>query len=152
MKELDLVRVRLVKESAIPYCTTANSPEDAVLVMRDYLEDLAQEAVVALYISAKGKVLNASILSMGTIDHSMIDPRLTLTPALLSNAAGMILMHNHPSGDPTPSAEDYQVTERILKACCLMGIAMNDHIIVGERTYFSFYESGYDFQNGGDSK
>jgi len=142
MERMDFVRVKLVKEKSVPYGARANTPDEAIRLLRNYLEEFAQETVAALYLSLKNEVLNASIVSVGTLDSSLIDPRTILQTALLCNAKYVIIFHNHPSGDPTPSGYDDAVTERMEAACEIMGIPLRDHIVVGNGTYYSYFEMG----------
>jgi DNA repair protein RadC len=81
-------------------------------------------------------------VSRGTLDATLVHPREVFKAALLSNAASIILTHNHPSGDPTPSPDDHQLTRRLVDAGRLIGVEVLDHIIVGDGRYFSFREGG----------
>ena len=139
---LNNVSVRLVKERAMLSETPLTTPETAVKVMGDYLKEMDREVLMLLNLDCKLKPISCSVVSVGTINEAMANPREIFKAAVLSNAATMILMHGHPSGDVTPSKADVMMTDRMNKACNLMGIELVDHIIVGSRTddYFSFKE------------
>jgi DNA repair protein RadC len=93
-------------------------------------------------LDTKHKVLQTTILSVGTLDASIVHPREIFREAAAGSAAAIVLFHNHPSGDPEPSREDRRLTERLIAAGVLMGIDVLDHIILGDGRYFSFREKG----------
>ena len=93
-------------------------------------------------LDTKRRVLRTTVLSTGTLDSSIVHPRAVFREAALAEAGALILFHNHPSGDPLPSADDVQLTERIVAAGALMGIEVVDHMILSDQRYFSFIEAG----------
>ena len=93
-------------------------------------------------VSTKHRVLRTEIVSTGTLDASLVHPREVFRMAAMHRAAAIVLFHNHPSGDPTPSVEDVALTERMQQAGALMGIEILDHVILADTRYFSFKESG----------
>jgi DNA repair protein RadC len=93
-------------------------------------------------LDTKHKVLRTTVLSVGTLDASIVHPREIFREATAGGAAAIVLFHNHPSGDPEPSTEDKQLTERMMAAGLVMGIDVLDHIILGDARYFSFREKG----------
>jgi len=97
---------------------------------------------LACFLDTKSQPIAIHVVSVGSLNSSIIHPREIFKVAVLSNAASMILYHNHPSGDPTPSMEDYSATERIQECGKLMGIDVLDHIIVGDEVYYSMREKG----------
>ena len=99
------------------------------------LFDIAQERFVLLCLDVKNKVVNYSIISQGSLTSSVVHPREVLKPAILSNAASVVFLHNHPSGDPEPSVDDIEVTNRLCKAFSICGINVLDHIIIGDSWY-----------------
>ena len=109
-----------------------NTPQDAVHLVEDFLAYSDREKVVAICLDVKNQPTAISTISMGTLHSSLVHPREVFKAAILSNAAGFILAHNHPSGELTPSSDDISVTERIKKAGELLGIDLLDHIIVGD--------------------
>lgn len=106
-----------------------------------FLQDETKEYFIALHLDGKNRIICVDIVSTGSLNQSIVHPRETFKTALLSSAAAIILMHNHPTGDPTPSSEDLEVTRRLREAGDLLGIKVLDHIIIGS-TYYSFVERG----------
>ena len=101
-----------------------------------------QEEFYTLYLDAKKRVIEESMLFKGTVNHSLVHPRDIFKIAYNLNSPYIICIHNHPSGDVLPSKEDIYVTERIKKIGNLMGVKMLDHVIVSENNYYSFLENG----------
>ena len=101
-----------------------------------------QEEFYCIYLDAKKKVISYKLLFVGTVNHSMVHPRDIFKEAYKLNAAFIICVHNHPSGDVYPSLDDINVTKRILEIGNLMGIKLIDHIIISENNYYSFLENG----------
>ena len=114
-------------------------------IAKYYMEDLRherQEVMKLLMLNSKSKLLGETNISRGTVNASLITPRELFIEALQKNAVSIVIMHNHPSGDPTPSREDMLITKRILDAGALIGIELLDHIIIGNNCYISFREEG----------
>lgn len=111
-----------------------NSPEDAAAVLREELRLLDRESFRALLLNTKNGLIKISDVSEGSLNASIVEPREVFKGAITASAASMILAHNHPSGDPTPSSEDISITKRLVKAGELLNIAVLDHIILGQRT------------------
>jgi DNA repair protein RadC len=110
-----------------------------------YMEDLRhekQEHMKLLMLNSKAKLIGESDISKGTVNASLITPRELFIEALQKQAVAIVIMHNHPSGDPSPSEEDVLITSRIKKAGILIGIELLDHIIIGNNCYISFREEG----------
>lgn len=117
----------------------------AAAIAEYYMEDfrhLPQEQVMLLMFDTKGMLLKDEIISKGTVSQSCASPREIFLTALNHRAVYVILMHNHPSGDVTPSPEDHILTKRVREAGTMLGIPLMDHIILGDRRYFSFREQG----------
>ncbi len=111
-----------------------------------YMQDLRHltiEQVVLLMLDSKNKLIKDMIISEGTVNTSIMPIREIFVQAVKYEAVNIILMHNHPSGDPTPSAEDLRVTKRLSEAGGLIGITLMDHIIIGDNRYISLKEQGY---------
>jgi len=106
-----------------------------------FLQNETKEHFITLHLDGKNRIICCDIVSSGSLNQSIVHPRETFKTALLSSAAGIILMHNHPTGDPSPSTEDLEVTRRLREAGELLGIKVLDHIIIGS-TYYSFVERG----------
>ncbi len=112
-------------------------------IARYYMEDMRhekQEVMKLLMLNTKARLIGETNISKGTVNASLITPRELFIEALQKNAVSIVLMHNHPSGDPTPSREDMLITKRILDAGALIGIELLDHIIIGNNQYMSFRE------------
>ncbi|MGF6990439.1 DNA repair protein RadC [Lachnospiraceae bacterium PM6-15] len=141
---VDLVNVRLVKESTLYYEKPITSAEDVVRFMADELALYDREVMCVLNLNTKGGVLNMNIVSMGTINASLVSPREVFKASILSNANSIIICHNHPSGVPTPSRDDIRLTQRLKEAGLIIGIELLDHVIVGGVTgkRFSFLQEG----------
>ena len=112
---------------------------------RNLLGDKKQEHVYCLYLDSKKKIIKEKLLFLGTINYSMIHPREIFKEAYLSGATAIICIHNHPTGDVTPSKEDYTMTYHLKQVGDLLGIPLVDHIIIGKNHYYSFFENG-DFE------
>lgn len=103
---------------------------------------LTKEQLVLVLLDSKNRFIRDSILSIGTINASLISPREIFLEAFQYEAVNLILVHNHPSGDATPSKQDIQITRKILQAGKLLGIQLIDHIILGEHQYTSLFQEG----------
>jgi DNA repair protein RadC len=112
-------------------------PEDVHRLMAPRLRDLGHEEFHALLLNTQHRVLRDVIVSRGILDASLIHPREVFRPAILESAAAVILVHNHPSGDPTPSPDDRAVTRQIGRAGRTLGIRVLDHVIIGDRGWAS---------------
>lgn len=115
------------------------NPERAIKVVMDFMKDLDREHVVVINLNISNKPINYHIASIGGIDSSIVDVRNIFKAALLSNARQIIMLHNHPSGDTTPSANDLVATTKVVSAGRLLDIPCIDHIIVGGES--GFYNS-----------
>lgn len=139
-RKLDVVAIRLCKDRTLYSDTPITTPMDAIEVLGKEMCELDREVVCIVNLQSDGRPINCSIISMGALDQSLVHPREIFKSAILSNAAKMIMLHNHPSGSLQPSREDTLITDRMLRLCDCMGIPLVDHIIVGGRNkqYFSF--------------
>ena len=104
------------------------------------LRDAKQESFTVILLDSKNRYVREETVALGSLNQSIVHPREVFRPAIQGAAASVILVHNHPSGDPSPSDEDVRVTERLVEAGKLLGIRVLDHIIVGEGRYFSFFD------------
>ena len=119
---------------------TLSKPAASAAALSALLQDEPGEVFAILCLSTKHRVIAYHEVSRGTLDATLVHPREVFKAALLSNAASIILTHNHPSGDPTPSPDDNHLTRRLVDAGKLIGVEVLDHIIVGDGCYFSFKE------------
>lgn len=140
-------RIELEKEVSMN-CPTLSyaikSPSDAADVGRTFMRihENTEEYLYLICMNTKNKVIGVFELTHGSVNSSMFSTREVYQKALLANAVSIILMHNHPSGDPTPSRQDIEVTKRASEAGDIIGIELLDHIIVGDK-YCSLKEKGY---------
>ncbi|KPC77828.1 hypothetical protein ADL26_01020 [Thermoactinomyces vulgaris] len=118
------------------------SPDDAACYVMDELRFLQQEHFICLYLNTKYRVIDKKCIFKGSLNTSVVHPREIFHEAIRCSAAAIICVHNHPSGDPTPSTEDLLVTERLVEVGKLLGIDVVDHLIIGDQTYFSMKEKG----------
>ena len=148
-KRIDIYKVALIKDSSKVYSltdSTIRSPKDARDVVVEVLdmENLTQEHFIMLSLNTKNKVVGVHTIFIGSVNASIVSPREVFQRALLNNAVGIIVAHNHPSGNPTPSTQDIDVTKRLVEAGQIVGIDILDHLIIGdEGRYTSLKEKGY---------
>lgn len=137
-----LIRTYMVKERFLPYGKEAVcSPQKVVALVSRLLMNVDREYCIVISVDAKSKPVGVEIVSIGTLNATLIQAREVFKHAILCNAAGIIMLHNHPSGSVKPSEEDWMVTRRMQKAGELLGIEILDHIIVGENNeYLSLAE------------
>lgn len=111
-----------------------------------YMEDMRhkkKEVMKLLLLNTKSRLIAENDISTGTVNMALVSPRELFVEALQKNAVSIILLHNHPSGDPTPSREDLQITQRVRQAGDLIGVELLDHIIIGDNCYISLREIGF---------
>lgn len=113
------------------YTTCINTPEDVWSNFRRNLEELGQEVFMVISLSARNYVKAAQVVTVGLVGSTQIAQREVFRAACMANATAIILVHNHPSGDPTPSREDLKVTGDLINAGRLMGIKVHDHVMIG---------------------
>jgi DNA repair protein RadC len=117
--------------------------QDVYERLRPLMRDLPHEEFHVLLLNTQNQIVRQLPVTRGTLDASLVHPREVFRPAVVEAAASVILAHNHPSGDPTPSAEDRAVTRQLRAAGALIGIEVLDHVVVGEGRYVSFAELGW---------
>lgn len=141
MHRLNQVAIRMVEMPPLFSEEPMNGPAAAVKVMADTFRDYDREVVAVVNLRADMRPININIASIGALDQSIAHPREILKSTILSNAAAIILVHNHPSGRLAPSVEDIGLTDRMNKICDLIGVKLVDHIIVGPgNEFYSFQE------------
>ncbi len=106
------------------------------------MNSLKQEHLKAVYLDSRNRIIKEQTIFIGSLNESLINQREIFRTALEENASFVILIHNHPSGDPNPSMADIEATQEILKAAEILKIPLIDHIILGNKKYFSFKEKG----------
>ena len=144
-KEIILQEISAVyqvrKDVEVPI-TRCSSAWEVGYFFSNEIGNLTQERLVALFLNTKNQVLAYSVITQGSINQSIANPRDILQRALLTNSAGLIIAHNHPSGDLTPSEDDKRTTKRLKECCEMMGIMLLDHFIVSEESHLSFASQG----------
>ena len=133
----------VIREDMPAYITTGRftSPQQVFEMFRDLVLE-TKEHFLCLHLDGKNRIICLDRVSVGSLNQSVVHVREVLKSALLSSAAAILLIHNHPSGDPSPSTEDLIITKRLKEAGELIGIPVIDHIIVGDDQYVSFVERG----------
>ena len=139
--ELKVVSIRLVDEPPLFSSSKLTSPEAVFKLMGKELQAYDRELFCVLNLRTNNQVINMNVVSVGTLNTALAHPLEVFKSAILSNADGIILLHNHPSGSCAPSREDCRVTKRLLEAGELMGIPVKDHVIVAGNEYYSFLEN-----------
>lgn len=138
-------RLALVRErdhpAILPEACTCT--KKAQLICEQYFQDIDREHFVMIALDSKNKIIGLHVVSIGTLNETLTHPREIFKAAFLMNAARIILAHNHPSGDPTPSDVDIAITKRLCTAGRLLDVPVLDHIIVGEYRSVSLAEYGY---------
>ncbi len=119
------------------------SPDDCAKFMMDEMRFLEQEHFICLYLNTKNQIIARETIFKGSLNASIVHPREVFKEAFRRSASSIICLHNHPSGDPTPSREDIEVTKRLVECGKIIGIELLDHIIIGEHKYISLKEKGY---------
>ncbi len=138
---LDKVAIRMVKEPPLYSDQPINGPEAVVKLMADTLSEYDREVFAIINLRPDLRPINVNIVSMGALDQSLVHPREAIKSMVLSNAASVMMVHNHTTGAVHPSKEDVSVTDRMSQLCSLLGIKLIDHIIVGPgKEYYSFHE------------
>ena len=135
---LELARRYLAEE--VPKGPSFRSAEEVFARYRYLIADSPVEVFLALLLDIKHRFLREARVSVGILDGSIIHPREVFAPAVGERAGAVILVHNHPSGDPAPSPEDREVTRRLRAAGGIVGIPVLDHVIIGDRAFYSFRE------------
>lgn len=107
-----------------------------------FLMEETKEMFICLHLDGKNRIICCDLVSLGSLNQSIVNPREVFKTACLSSAAALLLIHNHPTGDPTPSSEDIAITRRLKEAGEIISIKVLDHIIIGDGEYLSFVERG----------
>lgn len=142
-KRVDIVSIKMVRESSILYSNRKiSSPSDAIELFKKFLYESDREQFIVCCMDTKNQPTSINVVSVGTLNSSLVHPREVFKSAILGNSSSIIVAHNHPSGDPSPSKEDIYITERLKEAGKIVGINILDHIIIGDNRYISFKEKG----------
>ncbi|QAA35183.1 DNA repair protein RadC [Clostridium manihotivorum] len=142
-KRVNIISIKMVKEGSLLYSNrNINSPDDAADLLSPFLQDSDREMLVVCCLDSKNQPTLINIASIGTLNSSLVHPREVFKAAILGNAASVIIAHNHPSGDPSPSSEDINITTRLKEAGKIIGIDVLDHVIIGFSNHVSLKERG----------
>ena len=143
-KRVQVVQVKLIREKSMLYKgRMIRSPHDAYQLMIEFLGDVDREHFIVLCLDTKNQPTCIQTVHIGSLNSSIVHPREVLKSALLSNAASIIVAHNHPSDNSSPSPEDIQVTKRLENACNILGMNLLDHLIICTDNYNSLKEQGH---------
>jgi len=142
-KRVNIVTIKMIKDSSVLYGErTINSPSTAVNLLEQFLEDSDREMLIVCCLDTKNQPTCINVVSIGTLNSSLVHPREVFKPAILGNSSSIIVAHNHPSGDTSPSNEDIRITERLKEAGKIIGIELIDHLIIGRSKYTSLKGKG----------
>lgn len=133
---------RLVSGKVMERAVLTDCGDVAKLLMEEMMYE-TREIFMSIHLNSRLRIESKSIISIGNLDSAPVHPREVFSPAIKRGAAGIIVAHNHPTGDPTPSEEDIRVTERLLETSRIVGIRLVDHVIIGRGSYVSLKEMGY---------
>jgi DNA repair protein RadC len=127
----------------LPVTGQASNPREAAQLAAAVLDDLHIEKFIALHFNTKRRLIGVHVVSVGCLDSTPAHPREIFTAAFLTNAASLVVAHNHPSGDPSPSPDDRALVRNLAEAGRVLGVDLDDAIIIGEQgRYYSFREAG----------
>ncbi|MFQ5571405.1 MAG: RadC family protein [Rhodothermales bacterium] len=139
-----LYTTRLVREKTFRFAerTQVSTPADVAEVLIPYFADKDREECVVALVDTANSLIGLAQISVGGLAASIVEPRQIFKAAILANAAAVICLHNHPSGNPEPSREDIRITQQLVEAGKLLGIPLHDHLIIAEDRYTSLAERG----------
>ena len=143
MNHIPIYGVMLVRDSSLKVADKkADSPGAVADILKAYLAGKDREHFVVLLLDARRNVIGINTVSIGTLTASLVHPAMVFKPAILANAAAIVISHNHLSGETSPSSEDKETTKRLSRAGELLGICVLDHVIISFDKHFSFKEAG----------
>lgn len=131
-----------IERAAAEEPTHIQTPSDAAKYLMSRLRNETHERFLVIAVNVKNRILQTKQISEGSLTSAVVHPREVLAPAINLHAAAIVIAHNHPSGNPTPSREDKELTNAINEACKIIGIPLIDHVVIGEGKYYSFKEHG----------
>lgn len=143
METIQFVKIQMIREKEVEvHSKKISSPKDAAKICKQVLENEDRENLIVLALDTKNNVNAINVVSIGSLNSSIVHPREVFKPLILANACSFIISHNHPSGNTTPSSEDINITKRLKECSKFMGIDLLDHIIIGNNEYISLKEEG----------
>ena len=134
---IDLKSMIMVRKTPTEPLSTAD-----ILLLLENIAVARQEHFVVLTLDSGGRLIRKRVVFIGTIDATLVHPRETFAPAIADYAASIVVAHNHPSGDPSPSKQDIMATQQLVAAGQILGVRLRDHIIVAKGEYYSFSANG----------
>jgi DNA repair protein RadC len=142
--DISVFRLSLIKDHTISYATVSLilSPLNVYELVKEYLQGTDREHFIVVFLDSRSEVIGMNTVSVGTLTESLVHAREVFKGAILANAASIICAHNHPSGDALASEADLAVTSKLKESGRILGIPIEDHVIVGEAGYFSFRQQG----------
>ena len=132
---MEFAHVELKRDTWVTPEINVRNPEDAVTAVQALIQNLDRELVICIHTATSGRVINASICSVGTMTQALVSPAEVLRTAILSGAQGIVMIHNHPSGNCQPSADDLQLSKKLATICALIGLQLTDFIVIGAYGY-----------------
>jgi len=141
---ISIYKISMVKEGEIqsPLGQRISNPDESARMLMEYFKGWDRELFVVVLLDIRHKIIGLNLVSMGCLHSSIVHPREVFKPAIIGSAAAIIVSHNHPSGDPEPSAEDIALTRRLSAGGILLGIELLDHLVIGDGRYVSLKNRG----------
>ena len=142
--DISVFRLLLIKDHVLPYTSASLilTPLDVYALVKEYLQGTDREHFIALFLDSRSAVIGINTVSVGTLTESLVHPREVFKGAILANAASLIIAHNHPSGDHFPSEADRAVTAKLKESGRILGIWLEDHVVIGRDAFTSFRQEG----------
>lgn len=143
-KRVDIVKIQMVKEGSLLYKNrTVHCPQNGFDLMTQFLGNVDREHFIVMCLDSKNQPTALNVCHIGSLNSSVVHPREVFKPAILSNAASIMVGHNHPSGNPEPSEADFIMTKKLVAAGEILGIKVLDHIVMGDNEFTSLKEEGH---------
>ena len=144
LTKIDIVKIQMVRDGTLEYGKKAiKGPQDLAELGMKFLKHADREIFLLVCLNTRNNINCIHVVSIGTVNTSLVSPREVLKAAILSNASSVAFIHNHPSGDPDPSDDDIKITNRLVECGKLFGIELLDHVIISDDgKYHSFMERG----------
>lgn len=139
-KRIQLISLKVVREKSVTYPARLTGSDAAAALAQQMLEDRDREHFLCVYFNHKNIPIAMEVTSIGTASSCLVSPGVVYRGALLVGATAVLFAHNHPSGDPTPSNEDYNLTKALIEAGGLLGVRVLDHIVIGDGRWVSIRE------------
>ena len=141
-----MIKVKSIEVREVEYTYESrpkiSNMEDVAKVVKPLIADTNKEFFITLYLNTKNGILRQEVISIGSLNSNTVHPREVFRTACIVSASGIIVAHNHPSGDPMPSREDIELTKRLVESGKMIGIEVLDHVIIGQDRNYSFKDAG----------